>query len=266
MNDSSKTAVNTETEELIAFGHADLGYGRTRVLTDLNLVLRRGDFLGVVGPNGTGKTTVLKAMLGILKPLAGQVRRSSAVRFGYVPQRQFIDEVFPLCVADVVLMGRFPLLGPLARPKRADRARAMESLGHVGIADLASRPYRELSGGQKQRALIARALAGEPEVLILDEPTNDMDIGSEHSIMELLKSLHEKDRITIVMVSHLLNVVANYAETLALIDGGLRVVGPTREVLSGERLSDIYAVPVSVATCEGRSVILTGGQDAQSIR
>ena len=101
----------------------------------------------------------------------------------------------------------------------------LECLDHVGIADLAARPYRELSGGQKQRTLIARALAAQPHVLILDEPTNDMDIASEHAIMELLKRFHREDGITIVMVSHLLNVVANYAHKLALIDGGLRMVG-----------------------------------------
>jgi ABC-type Mn2+/Zn2+ transport system ATPase subunit len=247
--------------EMLAFEHADLGYGRHKVLTDLNLVLDEGDFLGIVGPNGVGKTTILKAMLGILKPLGGQVRRNSTARIGYVPQRQFIDEVFPLTVMDVALMGRYALLGAFNRPSRRDRDFVLECLRHVGIADLADRVYRELSGGQKQRTLIARALAAEPQVLILDEPTNDMDIASEHAIMELLRHLHDEDRITVVMVSHLLNVVANYAHKLALIDGGLRMVGTTADILSSENLSDIYEVTVEVAQCAGRRVIVTGGEN-----
>lgn len=247
--------------EMLAFEHADLGYGRLKVIEDLNMTLSQGDFLGIVGPNGTGKTTVLKAMLGILKPLSGQVRRNSGARFGYVPQRQFIDEVFPFTVIDVALMGRYPLLGVFRRPSKQDRESVFECLKHVGIVDLAKRPYRELSGGQKQRTLIARALAGEPQVLILDEPTNDMDIGSEHAIMELLKQFHDEENMTVAMVSHLLNVVANYAESLALIDGGLRLMGPIDVVLSSENLSKIYEVPVEVAMCGAKSVVLTGGKD-----
>jgi ABC-type Mn2+/Zn2+ transport system ATPase subunit len=245
--------------EMLAFEHADLGYGRVKVLSDLNLVLSEGDFLGIVGPNGTGKTTILKAMLGILKPIGGQVRRNTSARLGYVPQRQFIDEVFPLTVMDVAIMGRYPRLGIFARPSRRDKDLVLECLGHVGIADLATRPYRDLSGGQKQRTLIARALAAEPQVLILDEPTNDMDIASEHAIMELIKHLHDKDNITVVMVSHLLNVVSNYVKKLALIDGGLRVVGNTEEVLSSKNLTDIYEMRVEVGVCGGKKVILTGG-------
>ncbi len=112
----SETAVHAG--ELIVFEHADLGYGKRKVLTDLNLVLSAGDFLGVVGPNGAGKTTILKAMLGILRPLGGRVRRDAAVRFGYVPQRQFVDETYPLTALEVALMGRYPRLGVFARPAR----------------------------------------------------------------------------------------------------------------------------------------------------
>ncbi|OFX14348.1 MAG: hypothetical protein A2Z18_02460 [Armatimonadetes bacterium RBG_16_58_9] len=246
---------------MLVLEHADLGYGKRTVLRDLNLALNEGDFLGIVGPNGAGKTTILKAMLGILKPMSGQVRRNAAARFGYVPQRQFIDEVFPLTVMDIALMGRYTLMGVFGRPSRRDREFVMECLRHVGIADLAAGAYRELSGGQKQRTLIARALAAEPDVLILDEPTNDMDIGSEHAIMELLKQLHDQDNITVGMVSHLLNVVVNYAETLALIDGGLRMVGNTEDILSAKNLSDAYEVPIEVAEYGGRKVVVTGGKD-----
>ena len=245
--------------ELLAFDHADLGYGKRTVVADLSMVLRAGDFLGIVGPNGAGKTTILKAMLGILKPLNGRVRRTSGVRFGYVPQRQSADEVYPLTVLEVTMMGRYPAMGVFARPSRRDRDLVLESLDQVGIADLAEQPFRELSGGQKQRALIARALASEPDVLVLDEPTSDMDIGSGHAIMELLKDLHDSRGLSIVMVSHLLNVVVNYAATFAIVDHGLRMFGSAEEVVSAQKLSEVYGIPVEVAAHGDGRVVLTAG-------
>lgn len=253
---------DSNSSELLIFEHVNLGYGKRTVLSDLNLVLHDDDFLGIVGPNGVGKTTILKAMLGILKPLSGRVWKAPNIRLGYVPQRQYIDEAYPLTALEVALMGRYPLLGIFGRPSRKDRGFVLECLGHAGIADLADRPYRELSGGQKQRTLIARALATQPKALILDEPTNDMDIGSEHAIMELLKQLHNENGVSIVIVSHLLNVIVNYAERFALIDEGLRMVGSTGEVLSSQNLTGIYNVPVEVAEYKGRKVIMMGERDA----
>src|SRR2546425_1241090 len=162
--------------KLIQFDKVDLGYGRRRVLTAIEFDVISGDFLGIVGPNGAGKTTLLKAILGLLKPMAGIVERpAEGLRIGYVPQRESVDTLFPLTVLDIVLMGRYTRLGPFGRPGKADRAEAMASLEHVGITNLAHRPYPNLSGGQKQRTLIARALVGDPNLLILDEPTNGMD-------------------------------------------------------------------------------------------
>ncbi|MHB0999228.1 MAG: metal ABC transporter ATP-binding protein [Armatimonadota bacterium] len=243
---------------MIEFQHADLGYGRRVVLNDLNLSISTGDYLGIVGPNGSGKTTILKATLGILKPLKGRVIRDHDTRFGYVPQRQFIDEAYPLTAMEVVLMGRYPLMGVLAKPNINDKDFIRECLNHVSILDLADRPYRELSGGQKQRCLIARALAAEPQALILDEPTNDMDIGSEHSIMELLTSL-QSEGITIVIVSHLLNVLLNHAKRYIFVDGGIKVEGMADEILTSFHLSEMYGVPVEIAEYGGKRVVLTGG-------
>jgi ABC-type Mn2+/Zn2+ transport system ATPase subunit len=248
-------------QELVAFEGVDLGYGRRRVLTDLDLTLAAGDNLAIVGPNGSGKTTILKAMLGILRPLKGQVRRRPEMRFGYVPQRQYVDEAYPFTALEIALMGRYPLMGVFARPSRRDREFVRKCLDHVGISDLAGRSYRELSGGQKQRVLIARALAGEPTVLVLDEPTNDMDLASEHAIMQLVTHLRAEDGLTVVMVSHLLNVVANYAETLVILDEAGRIVGRLSEVLTSENLTSLYGLPVEVATCAGRRVIVAGGNN-----
>jgi ABC-type Mn2+/Zn2+ transport system ATPase subunit len=254
-----ETKTKVSGKELIVFEHADLGYGRRKVISDLNLTLHAGDYLGIVGPNGCGKTTMLKAMLGILNPLRGRVHRDPGMRFGYVPQRQFIDEAYPLTAGEVATMGRYPLMGVFSRPSKADKEFVVECLEHVGIADLADRSYRELSGGQKQRTLIARALAAQPGVLILDEPTNDMDIGSEHAIMELLTKLREEDGITIAIVSHLLNVLVNFVEDFALIDGGLRLMGRAVDVLTPKNLTEVYGVPVEVAKVRGKKVVLVGG-------
>lgn len=246
-------------QELVRFEQVDLGYGRHTVLSDLNLTLHAGGNLAIVGPNGCGKTTLLKALLGILRPQRGRITRDPAVRFGYVPQRQFVDEVYPFTALEIALMGRYPLLGVCARPGSRDHAFVRRCLEHVGIADLASQPYRELSGGQKQRVLIARALAGEPAVLVLDEPTNDMDLGSEQAIMELVRQLRESDGVTVIMVSHLLHVVANYADELVILNNGTRIIGTLQEVLTSENLCSLYGVPVAVGEYAGRRVVVAGG-------
>src|SRR3954464_8827232 len=161
---------------LIQFAGATLGYGRRAVLTNISFDIPEGDFLGLVGPNGAGKTTILRALLGSLTPLSGTVSRATTLRFGYVPQRDQVDYNFPLKVLDVVMMGRYDRIGLGRRPTQDDRDRACAAPEHVGIINLAENPLGALSGGQKQRALIARALVGEPNVLVLDEPTNGMDL------------------------------------------------------------------------------------------
>jgi ABC-type Mn2+/Zn2+ transport system ATPase subunit len=245
--------------EMLVFDDVDLGYGGRCVLRRLNLTLSRGDFLGIVGPNGCGKTTILKAMLGILRPMRGSVTRKPGLRFGYVPQIQEADDVYPFTALEVALMGRYALMGAIARPSREDRRLVLECLHRLGIGDLADKPFRDLSGGQRQRTLLARSLASEPDVLVLDEPTNDMDIASEHAIMESLGSLHADGGLTIVIVSHLLNVVANHVRTLALINCGLRAIGPVDEVMSDANLTMVYGVPVSVVLHDGKRIVLAGG-------
>ncbi len=252
---------------LVVFEHVNLGYGRRRVLTGIDFDVQSGDFLGIVGPNGAGKTTLLKAILGLLKPMSGTVRRSMEnLWIGYVPQRESIDTFFPLTVLDIVLMGRYARLGPFRQPGKADREAAFRALEHVGIADLAHSPYARLSGGQKQRSLIARALAGEPNLLILDEPTNGMDLVSERAIMELVRRLHEEDRITVLMVSHLLNVVVNYAKRLAILCEGSLREGAVSEMITRESLSALYGVEVQVAQVDHRLVVLPGANGAEKDR
>jgi ABC-type Mn2+/Zn2+ transport system ATPase subunit len=241
---------------LVTFGDATLGYGRRAVLSGLSFSVAEGDFLGLVGPNGAGKTTVLRAILGTLRPMSGTVARAPGLRFGYVPQRDQVDYNFPLRVLDVVLMGRYDRIGLGRRPGADDRRRALAALEHVGIPDLAERPLKDLSGGQKQRALIARALVGEPNVLVLDEPTNGMDLVSTTQILGLVRELHERDRLTVIMVSHALNEVANYVERIALVVGGGFRIGGVDEIMTVPVLSEMYGIPVEVDSFNGHRIVL----------
>lgn len=251
---------------LIEFRNAQLGYGRRHpVLQDINLEVQRGDFLGIVGPNGSGKTTLLRTLLGLLQPISGTVRIGSeggkkAVRYGYVPQRETVDTLFPIPVEDIVVMGRYGRIGLMRRPGRADRAIALRCLEHVGIAHLARSSYRDLSGGQKQRALIARALATEPDVLVLDEPTNGMDVASEHALLELVRTLHFENRLTVILVSHMLANVANCAHRIAIIAHGRLDEGTRAEMLTTEHLSDLYGMEIQVLDIAGRCAIVTGSK------
>jgi ABC-type Mn2+/Zn2+ transport system ATPase subunit len=243
--------------KLIQFSGVDLGYGSRRVLRGIDFDIAPGDFLGIVGPNGAGKTTLLKAILGLLQPISGHITRpAEGVRIGYVPQRDSVDTLFPLTVLDIVLMGRYRLIGPFARPGREDRSLAMKALKHVGMDSMAGRAYPNLSGGQKQRALIARALVGDPNLLILDEPTNGMDLVSEHAIMELVRRLHDEDGMTVLMVSHLLNTVVNYARRIAIVGDGMLREGAVVEMVTPNSLTDLYGMPVNVAKMDGQVVIL----------
>ena len=246
----------TERPPLLQFQHVTLGYSRKAILEDLDFAIYDGEYLGIVGPNGSGKTTMLRAILGMLRPQKGRIEKPNhKLRYGYVPQREYVNELFPLTVQDIVAMGRYPLVGLLRRLSRRDWDAIGECLRSVGIEQLARAHYRSLSGGQKQRVLIARALAAEPHILILDEPTTGMDLGSEHAIMELVADLHRQGNRTVLMVTHILNLVANYVERIALLNGQFQI-GPAREVLSEDNLRRLYGPGVSVRDIDGQRVVM----------
>jgi ABC-type Mn2+/Zn2+ transport system ATPase subunit len=164
----------------------------------------------------------------------------------------------------VVMMGRYDRIGLGRRPRANDRKLAGAALDHVGILDLADQPLSSLSGGQKQRTLIARALVGQPNVLVLDEPTNGMDLVATTQILGLVRELHERDKLTVLMVSHALNEVANYVERIALVvNGGFRI-GTVDEIMSEPVLSEMYRIPVEVANLEGHRVVVAR-RDGQTL-
>ena len=245
---------------LVRFEEVALGYGGVRVLENLSFAVGDGDFLGIVGPNGAGKSTILKAMLGILRPAGGAVVYGAEVhrdlRFGYVPQRHTLDDIYPLSVRAIVGMARYARAGLLRRPGTDDERVVTHALEAIDIADLAERRFGELSGGQRQRALIARALATGANFLVLDEPTDGMDLKSTHGILGLMRRLNREEGLTVVFVSHQLNEVANYVDRLLVIDEGRYDFGPVEEVLTADHLQRIYQVPVVVDRVAGSSVVV----------
>lgn len=213
-----------------------------RVLEDVDLRIEADDLLGIVGPNGSGKTTLLRLILGLLKPDRGTVKvfgeppgrvRS---RIGYVPQHAAIDLSVAATALDIVLLGRLHLSPWGVFFGRKHHERALESMHRVGVGDLARRHLKEMSGGQRQRVLIARALAGEAKLLVLDEPTTGVDFHAEGELMELLLELNETTPI--VMVSHDISLVSAHLKRVACL-GRTLTVHPARE-LSPEKLAGLY--------------------------
>jgi zinc transport system ATP-binding protein len=197
-------------------------FNGTPVLQAVDLVVREGDFLAMIGPNGGGKTTLLKLMLGLLAPAEGSVRvfgrlpHTVSHRIGYVPQDVNVNTRFPISVLDAVLMGRLRPGRRLLRHTAADRTRAAEMLARVDMADFRDRRIGELSGGQRQRVMVARALAGDPEILFLDEPTAGIDAKGQGEFYRLLKELNRS--LTIIVVSHDLMVVSGHADSVACVN------------------------------------------------
>lgn len=257
---TTNASTTGERRPLLTFDKVTLGYGRRVILSDLSFTLHTGDYVGIVGPNGAGKTTLLHAILGALRPQSGTIttatQTGSPLTFGYVPQAQTMDDQFPLTALDIVLMGRYRSIGLLRRPTQADRDRAQLALEQVGVPELAPRLFREFSGGQKQRTLMARALVSDPDVLVLDEPTNDMDIAAEHSTMELIDRLHKERGLLVLMVSHMLNVVVNHVRQLAIVGGSKFTMGPVEEVATEEGLERLYNLQLDVVQVGNRRVIL----------
>jgi zinc transport system ATP-binding protein len=237
-------------EPLVEVRDVTFGYGREVVLDHVSLTIEAHDFLAVIGPNGGGKTTLLKAILGLVRPWSGEVAfhlpsgSDPRGRLGYVPQFSTFDRDFPLRIAEMVLMGRLgrrSILRPYSREDRAAAGRAIERLGLGGVARSHA---SEVSGGQLQRALIARALVSEPEVLFLDEPTASIDAESRETLRELLEDLNRS--IPIVVVTHDVTSLAPMVKRIACINRKLFYHGGPE--LSLEVMEEVYGCPVELVT------------------
>lgn len=232
----------TDSDLAIKFDGVSFAYDRETVVDNASFSIAHRDFVGVIGPNGGGKSTLVKLMLGVLKPQKGTIEvlghtpHRACRRIGYMPQNSHLDPEFPVSALDVVLMGRLGITSAAGPYKPTDRQAALHALDEVGLADLAHRPLRALSGGQRQRVLIARALAGEPELLILDEPTANLDPAVQDDLYDQLRELNKT--ITVVIVSHDVGFVSLYFKTAICVSRKVHTHS-TRD-LTNQQVTDMY--------------------------
>lgn len=219
------------------------------VLKNITLRVYRGDFLAIIGPNGGGKTTLLRLILGILKPDEGRIKvfgtspENARGNIGYVPQLTSSGNDFPVSAMDVVLMGRLHNSNPFRSYSKTDRNKAIEKLEIMRINDLADEQFEKLSGGQKQRVFIARALVGEPELLLLDEPVASVDPTNQESFFHLLNDLNEK--VTIILVTHDVGAVSSFVKSIACLNIHM---ASHEEMLTPETLKRVYGCPIDLIT------------------
>ena len=225
-------------------------YEKREVLKEINFSIGPGDILGIIGPNGSGKTTLLKILGGLLKPSIGMIWFKEKNLSDYSPQRlarsvamvpQEHHLVFPYTVKEIVLMGRYPFLGGWAFESEKDYGIAQEAMKRMQVDGFENRLFFELSGGEKQRVIIARALAQQPEVLLLDEPATFLDLYHQLGILTILGELQTQKKITIILVSHDLNMASQFCQRLLLLNKGkIALIGDPSEVLTVNKIREVY--------------------------
>lgn len=213
------------------------------VLEDINLAVNKNEFLGIIGPNGGGKTTLIKTMMGLIKPDKGEIKIRKDAKLGYVPQFTLFDKTFPINVLDVILMGRLvSTMKIFHHYSNEDIKKARNTMSELGILNLENRQIGQLSGGQLQKVLICRALASEPDILFLDEPTANVDTSSRRDIYDLLKKINEK--ITLIMVTHDMSAISSFVGTVACLNKTLYYHGNNKHV--AENVEEIYGCPIDL--------------------
>ncbi|MCG8685584.1 MAG: ABC transporter ATP-binding protein, partial [Desulfobacterales bacterium] len=231
---------------IVDIKNLDFSYSGEAILEAVNLNVREQDFLAIIGPNGGGKTTLLKLILGLLTPSGGSILVNgkspgkAASCIGYVPQNVHMNQSFPISVLDVVLMGSFDPKNRFRRNKAQDRKTALETLDRLEMASFADKKIGQLSGGQRQRVLIARALVSQPKMLLLDEPTASIDTKGQSEFYQLLAALNKE--ITILVVSHDLLVVSRYVKAVACVNRRLHYHDQAE--ITGEMLETMYSCTV----------------------
>jgi len=253
-----------EKTQVIDMEHLSFAYDGDTVLEDVTLSVADREFICMVGPNGGGKTTLIKLILGLLQPLSGTVRVFQQPpdrvrhRIGYVPQHAQVDPAFPVTALDVVLMGRIGGQRRFGFFDKKDLAAANETLTRLELDGVARQPFASLSGGQRQRVLIARALAGGPELLLLDEPTSSLDMHVENEFYEMLREISRK--LTVVVVSHDLGFVTPFATSVVCVKRTV-VIHPTSEI-SGEKIYKLYGTDMRMVRHDHRCA--AGGHECRN--
>ncbi len=243
-----------EGDVLVEARQATASYGSAPVLTGVDLVVRAGQFTGIVGPSGAGKTTLLRLLSGQVEPVSGMVERRDGLRIGFVPQVETVDWAFPVTVAEVVGMARS---AGWRRPRLTSQERRGidDLLEQLGLAGLAGRHIRRLSGGQQQRVFVARALWTEPDLLLLDEPTAGVDVRTRHGVLHLLEELHHEG-LSILLTTHDLNGLAAHLPRLVCVNGEVIAAGPVDRVLTSDVLEQTYGAPMEVLQHGGMPVVV----------
>lgn len=233
------------SDTLLELKHITAGYDSQAILTDVNLQINEQDFIGIIGPNGGGKTTLLKVILGLVKPYQGEViyHRNTHNLFGYLPQNSRFDQRFPINITEVVLSGLLSGKGLTGRYTRGDRQKARELLEKYGMGNYLKATIGELSGGQMQRVLLCRAIISSPRLLILDEPTTYVDSNFEKEFYSILRELNQ--HMSIVMVSHDLGTICSYVKTIACVNRKLHY--HHSNLISSEQLKS-YDCPIELIT------------------
>ncbi len=237
----------THTHTIVELNNIYFSYSTEEVVKNVTLKIHKGDYVGIVGPNGGGKTTLLKLMLGLLRPDGGVIKFFGTdikefkewSRIGYVPQNTHVEMNFPVTAEEMVAMGRYGKRGLFRFPTKEDKRKTLEALKQVDMIDYKDRQIHDLSGGQQQRVFIARALASEPEIIFLDEPTVGVDVKTQKQFYTLLRKLNKDLELTLVLVTHELDVVAHEATELGYINRTLEYYGEPEEFLKGKYFHEL---------------------------
>lgn len=230
-----------------------VAYHKKPVLWDIDFAIPQGQLVGVIGPNGAGKSTLIKAALGLVPSASGWVRffgkpvEEQRQLIGYVPQRESVDWDFPTDAQDVVMMGMYGALGWFKRPGKKEKERALECLDMVGMAEYSRRQISQLSGGQQQRVFLARALAQDAQLYLMDEPLAGVDAATEKAIITLLNNL-KKEKKTVIVVHHDLQTVREYFDWVLMLNMRQIAVGPTEESFTDENLKKTYGGRLNILT------------------
>ncbi len=241
------------TEPLVDVRDVSVRFGDHDALTHVDLPLPAGCFTGIVGPSGSGKTTLLRAVLGALRPTSGTVHRRPGLRAGYVPQVETVNWSFPVTVTETLLMARTDRSWPWST--RAEKQAVGAVLERLGLDGLGRRHLRALSGGQQQRVFIARALLGDPHLLVLDEPTSGVDVRTRHEVLHLLADLNAEG-LAVVLSTHDLNGIAAHLPHLVCLNGTITGHGAPDEVLTSAVLERTFGAPLDVLQHAGMLVVV----------
>ena len=208
----------TDKYTAVSLEEVSIGYEKRPIFENINFSILKNQSLGIIGPNGGGKTTFLKTVLGLLEPISGSVKYKKPLTFGYVPQYESFDRIFPVSVSEFVAMGRYNRVQFGKRLNKDDWDVVNKYIAEVGITHLKERTFRTLSGGESQRALLARAMCGEPDLLVLDEPTSSVDKKGEEEIISLIDKFTRTNGITVLMVTHFEKLIREFADVILTLD------------------------------------------------